>query len=320
MTEQLKKYETYMGTNPMPVDFDQFWAERMTEADQVPLHYTITPSEIPSYPTCQYFDLWFEGMGGAKIYAKYIKPTCDVPVPLVLQFHGYPGGSRSWLEQSSFVGMGCGIIAMDCPGQGGKSQDIGGFMGTTVTGHIVAGLDGAPKDMYYVRLHQNIHILCRIVEKLEGIDQSRIYVNGASQGGGIGLACAALNSNLIAKAAILYPFLSDYEMVWELEADEIAYEGLRYYTRWFDPSDDRHEEIFTQLGYIDTMNFAHMVGCPVLFGTGLSDNVCPPITQYAVYNRLTCPKVHRLFPPFAHEEIQEFDDEILTFFGEGVEK
>ncbi len=42
--------------------------------------------------------------------------------------------------------------------------------GTTVTGHIVAGLDGNPKDMYYVRLLQNICILCRIVRELDGID------------------------------------------------------------------------------------------------------------------------------------------------------
>jgi cephalosporin-C deacetylase-like acetyl esterase len=43
--------------------------------------------------------------------------VCDAPVPLVLQFHGYPGSSRSWLEQSSYAGMGMAIIALDCPGQ-----------------------------------------------------------------------------------------------------------------------------------------------------------------------------------------------------------
>jgi cephalosporin-C deacetylase len=118
----------------------------------------------------------------------------------------------------------------------------------------------------------------------------------------------------VAKAAILYPFLSDYQKVWELGADEIAYEGLRYYTRWFDPAGDRLEEVFTKLGYIDTHSFAHLVRCPVLFGTGGSDNVCPPATQFAVYNNLHCPKCHLLYPDYCHEEIQAFDDEILNFF------
>ena len=53
------------------------------------------------------------------------------------------------------------LIAMDCPGQAGYSEDVGGFLGTTVSGHIIAGLDGPPERMYYVRLHQNIRILCR---------------------------------------------------------------------------------------------------------------------------------------------------------------
>lgn len=44
----------------------------------------------------------------------------------------------SWFEQASFAGMGMAPIALDCPGQGGPSEDIGGFEGTTVAGHIVA--------------------------------------------------------------------------------------------------------------------------------------------------------------------------------------
>lgn len=321
VTEQeIQQLEDYMGATPMPADFDAFWRARMAEADQVPLDFTVTPSEIPAFDTCEYLDLWFRGMGGARLYAKYVKPKTDRPIPLVLQFHGYPGASRSWLEQSSFAGMGCALLSMDCPGQGGNGQDLGGFMGTTVTGHIVAGLDGPVEEMYYVRLHQNIRILCRIVGKLEGIDQSKVFINGASQGGGLGLACAALNPELIDRAVILYPFLSDYRMVWELGADQIAYEGLRYYSRWFDPDGTRQNEWFAKLGYIDTKNFAHLVRCPVIFGTGLADEVCPPATQCAVYNGLNCPKRRHLFEGYGHEEIQAFDDLILDFFGREAAK
>lgn len=316
MTEQdIFDLDGYLGTTPCPADFDSFWALRMAEADRIPLDYSITQAkEVPSFETCRYLDLWFTGVGGAKIYAKYLLPVSEEKVPLVLQFHGYPGASRSWLEQSSYAGMGMAIIAMDCPGQGGFGNDIGGYLGTTVSGHIVAGLDGPPENLYYVRLYQNIRVLCRIVRELKGIDLNRVFVNGGSQGGGIGLACAALNNDLINRAAILYPFLSDYRMVWELGADEIAYEGLRYYSRWFDPDDTKQEQWFGKLGYIDSKNFAHMIRCPILFGTGLADNICPPQTQCAVYNNLHCPKKRYLFPGYAHEEIQAFDDRILDFF------
>ena len=202
----------------------------MAEADAVPLDYTVTQAkEVPSWDGCDFLDLWFTGMAGARIYAKYLRPHSDKPVPLVLQFHGYPGASRSFAEQASFAGMGMALIAMDCPGQAGYSVDAGGFLGTTVSGHIVAGLDGPAEGMYYVRLHQNIRILCRIVRQLQEIDLRRVFVNGGSQGGGLGLACCALNPGLINRAAILYPFLSDFKLVWDLGADEIAYEGIRYY-------------------------------------------------------------------------------------------
>lgn len=313
--EDIRNLDDYYGITPMPEDFDTFWEARMEEADAVELQYSITQAkEVPSFASCEYLDLWFVGIGGARIYAKYLKPKCKTNIPLVLQFHGYPGASRSWLEQSSYAGMGMAIIAVDCPGQGGYGEDLGGYLGTTVTGHIVAGVDGPPEKMYYVRFYQNVRILCRIVRELEGIDTDRIYVNGASQGGGIGLACAALNNTLINRAAILYPFLSDYRMVWELGEDVIAYEGLRYYSRWFDPDGEKEGNWFRKLGYIDGKNFAHMVRCPILFGTGLEDTICPPQTQCAVYNQLFCPKKRVLFPGYGHEEIQDFDDMILDFF------
>ena len=315
--ERLAELEACRGKNPIPADFDEFWAARIAEADAVPLDYEILPSDqIPELGSCTYYDLYFTGMEGARVYAKYAVPKVpgDGPVPLVLQFHGYPGCTRSWAEQSSWPGIGCAILSMDNPGQGGRSEDVGGFKGTTVSGHLIAGVDGGPENLYYVRLYQDQHILCRIVRELEGIDLSRVYVNGSSQGGGMGIACCALNPDLVNRASILYPFLSDFREVWELGADEIAYDGIRYYSRWFDADGERADEWFGTLGYVDSLSFTHLVRCPVLFGTGLADVVCPPETQFAVYNALTCPKKHLLYPDFGHEEIQAFDDQIIRFY------
>ena len=312
----LERFRSYRGTDARPEDFDSFWSARIREADAVPLTYRIERSEISSGAACDLFDLWFTGMKGAELHAKYLRPHTEELVPLVLQFHGYPGASRSWFEQCSFVGMGMALIALDCPGQGGPSRDPGGFEGTTVAGHIVAGLDGPVEDLYYVRLHQDIRILCNIVSELSGIDREHVYVNGASQGGGLGLATCALNPHLIARAAILYPFLSDFHMVWDLGLDVVAYEGIGYFFRWFSAAGERMDEAFSKLAYFDTKNFAHLVRCPVLFGTGLEDTVVPIPTQFAVYNNLTCTKEHHLYPGFAHEEIQEFDDRIISFLCE----
>lgn len=309
----LEQLREYTGTNPIPSDFDLFWNERLKEVNNSSLNYKLEKSEIQGYDSCEYYDLWFDGIDGGKVYAKYLHPKSEEKVPLILQFHGYPGASRSWFEQSSFVGMGCAIIAMDCPGQGGKGDDIGGTKGTTVAGHIVAGLDDDPKNMYYVRLFQNTSILCRIVQELEGIDVDKIYANGASQGGGIALACTSLNK-IIKRCAALYPFLSDYKRVWDMDLDIIAYEGLRYYSKWFDPMQKNQAEMFTKLGYIDVHNLVHRLEAEVMFGTGLVDNVCPPSTQFAIYNNIKSKKQHFIFPDYTHEEISAFDDMLIDFF------
>lgn len=310
--EELRKYS---GTNPIPDDFDSFWNERMNEADNFDINYIIQMSEIQGYDSCKFYDLYFDGINGEKLYAKYIHPQKNENVPVVLQFHGYPGSSRSWFEQLSFVGMGCAVVALDCPGQGGKSQDSGSPIGTTVAGHIVLGLDSEPKEMYYVRLYQNIRILCRIIENIDGIDKEKIYANGASQGGALALACTALNS-CIKKCGALYPFLSDFKRVWDMDLDQIAYEGIRYYSKWFDPIQESQNDVFLKLGYIDIQNFAHMIKADVLFGTGLIDNICPPSTQFAVFNKINSKKEHYIFYDYTHEEISEFDDLLINFFSD----
>lgn len=117
-----------------------------------------------------------------------------------------------------FAGMGCALLAMDCPGQG-ERQDLGGFAGTTVTGHIVAGWMGLWK----------IFSLCPPASEYphplpdragagghrpkQGLCQRRV------PGGGLGLACAALNPGSGTGRLSYTPFLSDYRLVWELGAD-----------------------------------------------------------------------------------------------------
>lgn len=312
----IKELKRYTGSTPAPKDFWPFWNQRVEKAWSVPLNYEICPSEIPHSSETEFFDVWLEGVYGGKLHAKYVKPKCQEKVPVILQFHGYPGASRGWFEQASFAGMGMAVLAMDCPGQGGSGEDLGGRAGTTASDHIVRGLDGLAENMYYTEVFMDTCLMVRLAIELPGLDRERIYVNGASQGAGLGLVCTALNPSYIRRCAALYPFLSDYRRAWDMDRDTIVYNGLAYYIRWFDPEGKRLTEIFTKLGYIDVQNFVEHITCPVLAGTGLMDDVCPPSSQFAVFSKIRAPKEHFLFPEFGHEEIAAFDDMLIRFFGE----
>jgi cephalosporin-C deacetylase len=117
----------------------------------------------------------------------------------------------------------------------------------------------------------------------------------------------------IKRAAPLYPFLSDYKRVWEMDLAKDAYLELKEYFRRFDPMHKREDEIFTKLGYIDIQFLAPRIKAEVLMQTGLMDTVCPPSSQFAAYNKITSPKQVLLDPDYAHEEAPGSSDIIFTF-------
>lgn len=312
----LNQLKEYKGSTPCPEDFWSFWDKRIKEAYDMPLIYEIAESEIPAARDTSFYDIRMQGIGGSRLYAKYIKPEKKEKVPVILQFHGYPGASRGWFELASFAAQGMAVLAMDCPGQGGFSQDQGGRKGTAASDHVIMGLDGERENMYYVQTFQDTCLMVRLAGELPGLDPERIYVNGASQGAGLGLVCTALNAGAVRRCAALYPFLSDYRRAWDMDRDVIVYDGLKYYTRWYDPTGQRLDEIFTKLGYIDVQNFVERITCPVLCGTGLMDAVCPPSSQFAVFSKIRAPKKHIVFPEYGHEEIGAFDDLLISYFGE----
>ena len=144
------------------------------------------------------------------------------------------------------------------------------------------------------------------------VDAARVGVTGPSQGGALTLACAALEPRL-ARAAPVFPFLCDYQRVWEMDLTKDAYAELRTFFRHFDPTHARASEIFTRLGYIDIQHLAARIRAEILMGVGLMDTICPPSSQFAAYNKITAPKELVIYPDFAHETLPGMSDRICAF-------
>ncbi|MFR2032019.1 MAG: acetylxylan esterase, partial [Collinsella sp.] len=71
--ELQQQFGEYRGAMPRPSDFDLFWKDRMAEADAVGLDYAIETASVNDAATCQLFDLWYTGMCGARLHAKYLQ-------------------------------------------------------------------------------------------------------------------------------------------------------------------------------------------------------------------------------------------------------
>ncbi len=306
----------YRGRNPRPDDFDAYWAAALRELDATDPRPELKPNPVLSSRHVDCFDLWFTGVGGARIYSKYIRPK-NAPTagkhPAVLQFHGYSGHSGDWLDKFGWPAEGFCYAAMDCRGQGGRSEDNAQIKGPTLRGHIVRGLeDPDPRKLAFRQIYLDTVQLARVVMNFPEVDAGRVGCFGGSQGGALTLACAALEPR-IRRAAPVYPFLCDYQRVWEMDLAKEVYEEIRLFFRMFDPRHERVKDIFTRLGYIDCQHLAPRIKSEVLMFTGLMDPVCPPSAQFAAYNKITAKKDLVLYPDFAHEPLPGQIDRTFNF-------
>lgn len=308
----LDKLATYQGRNPRPDDHDAFWDAAIAEMHAVDPQVELRPAPFKS-PHAECFDLYFTGVRGARVHAKYLRPKqVASPCPAVCQFHGYSGSSGDWLDKLAWVASGFCIAALDCRGQGGLSEDSGSVKGTTHHGHIIRGLADGPENLLFRHIYLDTAQLARIVMSFDEVDDTRVGAFGGSQGGGLTLACASLEPK-IKRAASQYPFLCDYQRVWEMDLPIHAYTELRTFFRHHDPEHTNEAEWFRRLGYIDMQHLTHRIKATVLMGVGLLDQVCPPSTQFAAYNRITSPKSTAIYPDFAHENLPGWNDKVHAF-------
>ena len=83
-------------------------------------------------------------------------------------------------------------------------------------------------------------------------------------------------------AAAGAPYLCGFVDAIEL-THTYPYEEINDYLR---RHPDRRAEVEETLAYFDGICFADRIACPIIVNIGLRDNVCPPETGYALFDRI----------------------------------
>lgn len=298
--EELKKY---MGTNEKPEDFDEYWDNNLRLADAVDTRVELIPYDFEN-PIANCYDLYFTGTGNARVHAKLLVPKkLADKCPAVLHFHGYTGRSNDFDGYFSYAASGFVTAALDCRGQGGLSHELGeGVHGNIQIGQIPLGIEGGKDNLLFKHTFLDTYLLSKIVKSLPYVDKDRIGAHGGSQGGALTVACAALDPD-IKRLCPTYPWLSDYRRVWNMDLAKGAYVSISEYFRRYDVCHEREDEFFRTLGYIDVHHLAPRIKGKMLMQTGLMDTICPPSTQFAIYNNATCEKEMIIYPDYGHEGI-----------------
>jgi len=309
--EQLKQYT---GSSPLPADFDAYWDKALAELEACGVGYTLEDAEFSAPGVrCQY--LYFTGAGGAKVCCKFLRPEAVTgKIPAIAMFHGYSGDSGGWVSKLPYAYAGYAVLALDVRGQMGRSEDNLHVPGNTLRGHIIRGLStDDPEQLFFRNVYLDTVQTARILMSMDFVDEARLGATGGSQGGGLTVACAALEPRIKMNAPI-FPFLSDYRRTWELDLFKGAYEELDYYLRHRDPRHQNVDRMFEMLGYIDVSNLAPRIKGETYMFLTLMDNICPPSTQFAVYNKIKGPKSCEIYPNHGHEGLPDSDELIFQYF------
>ena len=73
------------------------------------------------------------------------------------------------------------------------------------------------------------------------------------------------------------------------------------------------EQVFNTLGYIDIQNISKRIKAKTFMACGLMDQICPPSSQHAAYNKISAEKDIVYYPDFAHERLPGWADKVHQF-------
>jgi cephalosporin-C deacetylase len=171
-----------------------------------------------------------------------------------------------------------------------------------------------PETYYFRRLYVDAVRAVETAAAHPQVDADRIAVAGASQGGGLSLAAAALAPELVRLCHADIPFLCDIERAVTL-APDAPYTELAAYLALHT---DLEDAVARTVRYIDNALLAPRIRARTLISCGLMDTICPPSTVFAAYNAITAPKDIGVYTfaghetPIAHQERQlaEFATEL----------
>jgi len=151
-----------------------------------------------------------------------------------------------------------------------------------------------PEGYYYTRLFIDAVRAVETARELAGA--SRVAVSGASQGGGLALAAAALTPQAVAVCHADVPFLCDIQRAITLAPDAPYNEVPDFLAH----NVGLIPAALNTLRYVDCALLARRITAHCLLSVGLMDTICPPSTVFAAYNEITAGKDISVHPFTGH--------------------
>lgn len=291
----------YKPTLYREADFDIYWQTTIVEALKQPLNAELIPYVLPA-KGLQCYAVRFDGYKGGRIAGWYVQPTSRGKFPGVCMYHGYSGRATRPMDMLALASQGICVLSMDCRGQNGQSQDALTTDEGHATGWMTKGIRD-PKQYYFRYVYADAVRALELLARREEVDDTRLAITGASQGGALTFAVAALSERPILALPDI-PFLCDFRRGVQISPAG-PYPEIISFLKSFP---HLYETVFQTLSYCDNLNLAPRIRCRTVVSNCLWDDVCPPSTIFGVYNHITAEKQIELYPFHKHEVPYEHNE------------
>ena len=297
--------EKLVPTTVDPADFDAFWSKALEEARWTALDPQRELLPDRSNEDVNVYQVSFQNIRwGSRTYGILSVPVKPGKYPALLRVPGAgvrPYTGDTYTAPTKAIVLEIGIHGVDVT-QPQTFYD--NLMNGALNGYWNYGMDNRD-DSYYKRVIVGCVRSVDYIASLPEWDSKTIGVTGASQGGFLSYATAALDNRITFLAAV-HPALCDHTASLKGVAC-----GWPHYFYW-NKGKGKEKQIETSR-YYDGVNFVRRITCPALVSFGYNDDVVPPTTAYATYNILKGQKTLSVYQQTAHFWYQEQWDEWLDW-------
>lgn len=297
--------EKLVPTTVEPADFDAFWSKTLEEARWTALNPQRELLPDRSNEDVNVYQVSFQNIRwGSRTYGILSVPVKPGKYPALLRVPGAgvrPYTGDTYTAPTKAIVLEIGIHGIDVT----QPQTLyDNLMSGALNNYWNFGMDNRD-DSYYKRVVVGCVRAVDYIASLPEWDGKNIGVTGASQGGFLSYATAALDKRITFLAAV-HPALCDHTASLKGVAC-----GWPHYFYW-NKGKGMEKQIETSR-YYDGVNFVRRITCPAWVSFGYNDDVVPPTTAYATYNILKGQKTLSVYQQTAHFWYQEQWDEWLDW-------
>ncbi len=284
--------ELIKPTQTEPADFDAFWKTAKDELAAIPIDAQVTLLPESSTGTVNVYHVRLRNLGkswqgSAHVYGILCEPKAPGNYPALLRVPG--AGVRPYAGDIAVAEHG--VITFEI-GVHGIPVNLpmpiyDDLLSGPLNTYWFFNLDN-PRRYYFHRVVLGCIRANDFLASRPHWDRKTLIVAGASQGGQLSIATAALDPRVTGVAAI-HPAFCD--VTGSLHGRAAGWpQPFRSDSTTSAESPNATPAKIATTTYYDTVNFARRLKVPGYYNWGYNDEACPPTSTFAAYNVITAPK------------------------------